>query len=987
MLTLALVTALLYSSPMPAAAQFGISSFTMASSSSQAGSHPNVGVSFALAAETLGNPVGQARNATVSLPTGLIGDPRASERCSQAAFQELRCTPNTQVGVLEASFVVCQGVATQLAKEAQVAAKTQTITVTSTSGLCADEGQNTLTIGTGSSAETVQIANVLSETTLELEAPLVHAQPAGEAVVHRAQPVSVSIPLFDLEPTPGHAATLGASLLIVNMLVQMNVTPRGGLVAKLEELSTLLPLHGATLTLWGVPASPEHDSERCNQLGSACGLHGGEPAPFVTNPTDCDKPSPEAELRVESWSGEPASAATTLSPITGCQALRLAPAPTLRVTPATTERDTPSGYRINVQVPQNGEPEGLATPAPSAVEVTLPEGVSLSPAFANGLQECGEAQFSANECPPSALLGSVEMATPLLAEHLTGGLYIATPTNAAKYRVFLTVDAPGAVIHLTGQIEPNPTNGQVTAVFEALPQLPFSELTLNLFGGPSAPLANPQSCGPATSTARIVTYAGQSAEPSATFTVDGNGVSGDCPDASHPFAPRFVAGTAIPLAAGFSPFTLSISREDGEPYIARFTTELPPGLQGMLGSVDLCPEPQAARASCGPAAQVGTATIAAGAGPQPLSLSGPVYLTGPYDGAPFGLAITVNATAGPFDLGTVMTRARVLVNPTTLALTVVSDPLPQVLEGVPLRVRSLAIELNRPDFLFNPSDCKAQQIAATVTGSEGAVATLTEPFRVSGCASLRFAPKLIAATAGKAGALGGGVSLALTITDSAAADGLGTAISSAIVEMPAALRPRLSAIQNACLQTSAGPLRPSACPPQSQIGTAVATTPMLARPLSGVIYLVTHGGTSRPSLALLLNGDGINAELTGTLAVSPAGSISVAFRDLPDVPVSRLTLELPRGSHAILGATTDICTKPLKLSYQLTAQSDAQINATAHIAVNGCPRHARRRARHRRSRRAPVSPHRRRASSESERAALLNRSPGQENQEQGPKQP
>jgi hypothetical protein len=264
---------------------------------------------------------------------------------------------------------------------------------------------------------------------------------------------------------------------------------------------------------------------------------------------------------------------------------------------------------------------------------------------------------------------------------------------------------------------------------------------------------------------------------------------------------------------------------------------------------------------------------------------------------------------------------------------------PQILEGIPLRVRSLAIELNRPDFLFNPSDCKAQQVAATVTGGEGAVATLTEPFRVSGCASLRFVPKLTATTAAKATALGNGASLALTIANSATANGPGAAISSAVVELPNALRPRLHTLQNACLQPSAGPLRLGACSPQSQIGTATAITPILAHPLSGAIYLLTRGGNSLPSLAMLLNGDGISAELTGTLAVSSAGSISVTFRDLPDVPIGRLTLELPRGPHAILGAITNLCTKPLKLFYRLTDPSDARINATTDIAVNGCPRH------------------------------------------------
>ncbi len=919
-----------------ARAGLGVAELTTASSTSQAGAHPNLTANFALNTEALGNPTGQIRRATLTLPPGLLGDPEAVERCGQADFQEFHCPTDTQVGVLDASLTVCQGVSTPLRAEAEPGE--EIVTLENTNGLCASEGADTITIGAGALAETAQIAYVLSETTVALKSPLTRTHGTGEAVTQLAKSVTAPIPLFDLEPTSGHAATLGASVLVASMLVQIDLSPDGGLLTTIEEISTLLPMTGAELTLWGVPANPEHDAQRCNQLESSCGMpFAGAPRPFTTNPTACDGPL-ETAIALESWEGQVASATATLPPITGCQKLQLSAA--LRVTPATTERDTPSGYSIDLKILQDEEPDGLATPALSGVEVTLPAGTSLSPSVADGLQPCTDNQFEAHACPGASMVGTVAIQTPLLAETLDGGLYIGTPTATEKYRVLLYVKAAGATIALAGQIEADPSTGRLTAVFAETPQLPIGDLKLSLFGGPAAPLANPVTCGPAKSAVRLSSYAGESAETSSTFVVDSNGAGGPCPS-STPFAPAFVAGATVPLAAAPTPFTLAISRNDGEQPIAGFDVTLPAGLTGLLKTVVPCPEPQAAQGACSSASRLGTATIVAGPGPQPLRRTGSVYLTGPYHGAPFGLAVVVNASAAAIQLGTITLRARVLLNPGTLALTIASDPVPKVLEGIPLRLRSIDVDLDRPGFLLDPSGCARQPIQATIAGGEGALATPTIPFAVAGCAGLRFAPKLTASTEAKASDRGQGAGLRLRIAKPA---GSGAAIRSAIVQLPAALRPRLSAIQGACLSTG-GPLQPSACPASSQIGAATVKTPALASPLTGKLYLVAHGGRALPSLVVLLSADGVAAELTGAFAVARTGSVSAAFRSLPDIPIDTLEIDLPPGPHSLLGAILDPCANALKLPYRLTAQNGKQIDATAQIAVSGCPRHRHRRPR------------------------------------------
>jgi hypothetical protein len=925
----ALIAGVLTVAPDAACAQFGISSFSTSASTQQAGAHVDFTTAFELNTEALGNPDGQLKEVTVNLPPGVIGDPQAIERCSDRNFEAYECPSGTQVGVLDASVIACRGVHTHILAPAE--AGESTITVSNTAGFCASEPGNIVTIGAGAAAETAKIAYVASPTMLELEAPLAkhHAAGVSEAVTHVAEATSVPIPLFNLQPSAGHVATLGASLLPAKILIQVDVNRADGygLTAKISGISTLVLLNGTTLTLWGVPADSSHDSLRCNQLGFACGMAGAAPAAFMTNPTDCEGPPLESSLTVESWQDESAEGKAIMAAPTGCEALAFNPA--LTVTPETTKLDTPAGYEVGLEVPPDPEAHGLATPELRTVAVTLPAGTSLSPGVATGLQACTTEQFEAGDCPDGSKVGSAEVISPLLPDPLTGSVYVGSPTAAEMYRVFVTVSADNVTVDLFGHIEPNMSTGQVTTVFEDAPQLPFSDFKLRLFGEAGAALANPSTCGPATSTSQIASYAGQLVSPSSTpFVVSADGLGGACPT-SQPFGPTFIAGVTAPLAGAFSPFTLTVSRADAQQNLAAIDAELPPGLVGILKSVTLCPEPQAGEGGCPQASEIGTATVGAGAGPLPFYVSGPVYLTGPYAGAPFGLSIAVNAIAGPFDLGRAVVRASVAVDPHDAHLTIDSAQLPQILAGVPLRLRTINIDVNRPGFLLNPTNCSAMALHGTISAIQGATETTFSPFEVDGCRGLRFAPTVTALSHAKTSKADGAY-LHVKI-----GSGPGEAnIGKVKVTIPKQLPSRLSTLDMAC-PDGVFNANPASCPAGSDVGSATAVTPVFANALSGPVYLVSQGGAEFPSFDVVLEGEGVVIDLVGDTRIVK-GVTSSTFDSVPDVPVSSFDLVLPEGPHSLLAADTNLCTAALEMPTSLVGHNGATLRRNTKIAVSGC---------------------------------------------------
>jgi hypothetical protein len=737
-----------------------------------------------------------------------------------------------------------------------------------------------------------------------------------------------------------------------------------------------------------------HGRLACEGGGVPAGI---SPVPFLSMGTDCAGGPETATLRADSWQ-EPGSvregrytgyaeASATLPALTGCGALSFDP--TIEVRPDTQLADEPVGLGVNLRVPQSEQPGSLATPHLRDAVVTLPAGLSISPGIVDGVQACdesgpnginfegpeseevapsGELQLAAGHCPNASIVGEAEAVTPLLPEPVKGHVYLARPlcggagqspcTNEDAldgnlYQLYLELGGEGELanaginIKAHGYTEANPATGQLTTKFLENPQTPFSELKIHLSGGPRAPLDNPAACGPATTTTDLTPWSAPGATPeglvvagtadatpSSFFEVQG------CP--SQPgLSPGFTSGTVSPQAGAFSAFTLDISRQDLEQDLSGIQVHTPPGLLGMLSSVTLCGEPQASQGTCPQASRIGSTRVASGAGSHPFEIGGNVYLTTGYHGAPFGLSIVTDAIAGPFNLGLVVVRARIDVDSQTSALTVTSDPLPQIVFGVPLRLQRVTVDIDRPGFMFNPTDCAAQQVTARVSGTGQAVADVASPFAAAGCTSLVFKPSFSVSTSGHTSRVGG-ASLDARLSYPASAPGSEANIARVKVELPKQLPSRLTTLQKACPAATFAS-NPADCPAASVVGVVKASTPVLPVGLQGPVYFVSHGGEAFPSLIVVLQGDGVRVDLTGSTFISKQGITSSTFKTVPDVPVHTFELYLPEGPHSALAANGNLCKAQTKLVMptEMVGQNGAVIHQRTKIVVAGCPRGAR----------------------------------------------
>ncbi len=518
----------------------------------------------------------------------------------------------------------------------------------------------------------------------------------------------------------------------------------------------------------------------------------------------------------------------------------------------------------------------------------------------------------------------------------------------------------GVILKLYGKTEVDESTGRLTSVFEQQPEQPFELFALKLKGGPRAPLANPQTCTSTEQTeATLIPWSaagkggiyGDEVEPGSPqeptqpspYTVTG------CPTAL-PFAPMFNAGTEGPsatTAGAYTEFAVTFGRHDGEQDLSGVTVHMPPGLVGRIPAVKECGEAEVHAAEnntgeCPAASEIGTATTLAGPGGSPFPTTGHVYLTGPTklkDGleGPFGLAVVTLAKAGPFNLGNVVVRSAIDVDPHTAAVTVTSDQLPQIVSGVPIRLREVNVHVNKAGFMLNPTNCAAQQVSVTLTGlqgftgPQGATAQLASPMGIGGCTSLPFAPTFTATTQAHT-SKNEGASLDVKVTYPA---GAYANIAKTLTELPAALPSRLTTLQKACVD-SVFEANPAACPEGSVVGSAIAHTPVLNSVLSGPAYLVSHGGAAFPDLEIVLQGEGVKVILDGQSDIKK-GITKTTFNALPDSPISSFELNLPEGPHSVLAANTDLCAQPLNLPTILTGQNGAVIKQNTHIAVTGCP--------------------------------------------------
>jgi Domain of unknown function DUF11 len=937
-------------------AEFGISAFgfeahdSSARLDTQAGGHPfgltsTVNFNTALTSEPDGTivpgSVAPVKNLAVYLPLGFLGDPTAAAQCTEAQLSgggsvHTECPPTSRVG----TFVLFE-------------------------------------------------ENIVAGTVV----------PGNLGGAESA--------VYNMVPQGGYPAQLGFKVANVPIPLYASLvhTPAGyALRVANPGLPTTLHIEGAALTFFGDPreANGEPDS----------------PQSFFTNPDTCSAGPVTARVQADSWvePGHWIGGESVAYPhLDGCNLLQFEP--TVEMHPEVTQAESPSGYEIKIKVPQNPSRfPVLATPQLKDVTMTLPEGMAISPGGGDGLTGCeatgphgidmpsggstpfdvgtglpgergeeigqeGMTQLVAGHCPESSQVGTVQIVTPVLKNPLEGHLYIAQPKcggpgqpactpadarNGSLFGLYLEAgsEEAAAVVKLAGSVSVNPATGRLTARFLENPQLPVSEVALQLKGGPRAPLANPRLCGATSANADLSPWSSP-ITPDATvasppFTVDWDNAAGPCPR-TLPFAPSLSAGPVNVTAGHFSPLTLTISRGDRQQDLSRLQVRMPVGLLGMIWKVALCEEPAATQGACGEASSIGTVHVAAGSGSHPLWVAGKVYLTGPYSGAPFGLTIVVPAVAGPFNLGDVVVRSRVDIDSSTSAVIVTSDPLPQFRDGVPLRIQTLNVAVDREGFLFNPTHCSGMQVATSIESAQGASVSPASAVSLEGCGRLPFKPKFTVSTQGNGtfggGAKGKGASLDVRIAQAPGE----AAIAKVHAQLPLALPSRLTTLQQACTEAQFAS-NPAGCPAGSNVGFANATTPVLKAPLEGPAYLVSHGGAAFPDLVVVLQanerGGHIRIDLIGNTNIKRGITYS-NFDTVPDAPISSFELRLPESPHSVLAATRNLCklTKtvtvrrhgkrvkrtvpdPLLMPTTITGQNGAVVKQNTRIAVTGCSAHS-----------------------------------------------
>jgi hypothetical protein len=699
----------------------------------------------------------------------------------------------------------------------------------------------------------------------------------------RTLPLPVVGDVYNLAPQPGEPARLGISILgLIKNQASVTLRPDGGLDSTIASLDPG-PLGLSALDL---------------TLNSA----------FMTLPTSCIPATTTIEAD--------ARASATFTP-TGCANVPFAPGVSAAL--ETTQRVVPSGATVALTLPDGDSHVRRA-------EIVLPVGTTLSPGIANGLEACTDAQFASDGgCPAGSQVGTVSFETPLLPT-LTGKVYFGD-----GFRLYIVVSGSGVLVKLPGDVELDPATGQITTVFDNLPQVPFTRFALSFQGGPKAVLANPVACGTKAVSALLTPWSGTAPKTAtATFTIDADGKGGAC--ATPAFAPTLrtsAQSTAAGRPAGA--VTLEISRPDGSPDIARVATEMPPRLAGSLKGVPVCGEAEAGAGGCPAASRVGSVSTIAGSGDAPVTLAGAVYLTGPYDGGFAGLAIVIPGKVGPVDLGTVIVRGGIALRADG-GLTVRTTPLPRLIGGVPVSIRSLALTFDRPGFILNASSCAPQAIRAVLEGVDGATSTVQAPYQATDCAGLPFSPR-IEATAGQRGATKVGKAPPLRVSVLVPAGQAATSVAN--VGLPPALGIDLRRLAKACSPTA---FAAASCPATARIGSATATTPLLPTALTSPVTFAVPQPGSLPGLSLQLTG-AVSLPLFGNVALpGKDGVIHNTFAGIPDVPLERFDLAFTGGATMPLTIRKDLCHgSRQKVQGAFTGHNGRVANVSARLKISGCP--------------------------------------------------
>jgi hypothetical protein len=923
---------------------YGVESFELApfnengGAATQAGSHPfelttTLTLNQFFPPTGLQQPVELPKDFSFHLPAGLVGNPNAAEQCTMANFFALvdetnLCSPGSVVGVA---------------------------TVT---------------------ADEPILLKVFTRT----------------------------VPVFNLVPAHGEPARFGFEVAGKVPIVLDTSVRSGrdyGVDVSVENATQAAGVLSSQVTIWGVPGDPRHNNARgwecvegekyAAQIQKSCPTTTELPQqPFLTLPGACAV-NPQAEpvrfaMATDSWAhpgtylgAEYAWINDEDRPLgfTGCDQLPFDQppfAPSIDVTPEERSASTPTGLSVDVKVPQRTtlEADKLAEANVRNTTVTLPQGVALSPSAANGLEGCSEGQVGytglnqqaqTNEfntdpvaCPDGSKVGTVRIKTPLLSHELEGAVYLALPAPNEEdgknpfnslVALYIVAEDPvsGVLVKLAGEGHVNESTLRISTKFTNAPQVPFEELKLDLFGGPRASVTTPPVCGAYATDAVFTPWSGTEPvnviAPLEDFLI-ASGVGGSTCPARPGFAPGFVAGSSTRQAGAFTGFNLELTRPDGDQALNTVSMHLPSGIAALLSSVELCSYAQAAASACPPGSEVGQATAIAGLGPEPyVQEGGRVYMTGPYEDAPFGLEIVTPAKAGPFDLGYVTVRSKLYVDPNDASVTIVSDPLPTQIRGIPLQLKRVLVTVDRSGFEFNPTSCAPMMIEGTITGSEGGSADVSSPFQVGGCKSLSFSPQLTASAVGH-GSKADGTTFAVTVRSGGTnASGVAQAgIAKVQLQLPKQLSSRLPTLQKACTDTVFN-ANPASCDEGSVIGYATIHTPVLKNPLTGPAYLVSHGGAAFPDVEFVLQGENIKLVLDGQTDIK--GELTYSrFESTPDAPFTVFETVLPAGPHGVLTPNVpeakrfSLCGETLTMPTTMIAQNGTRIERETKVQVTGC---------------------------------------------------
>ncbi|HEX8752681.1 MAG TPA: hypothetical protein VF731_04615 [Solirubrobacterales bacterium] len=743
-------------------------------------------------------------------------------------------------------------------------------------------------------------------------------------------------PIYNMVHPKGVVSDLAFQIANNPIHVRVSLDPAHGYALKstVSGANETLPVFFQKMTLWGIPADPSHDSERCpgfhGNTSSECSA-GVPPKPFLSLPSQCGVEQTLKISNYDSWQERGVFGPEIDYPLgesTECE--KPAFEPSAEVAGTARRANSPTGLNVDLHVPQDMEANDQATPPVKSVRLTLPEGMTVSPGFAAGLEGCSEAQIGLGNsepvgCPAASRIGSVSLRTPMLSEPVEGSLYMAqqgaNPFGAplAVYMSLHDTEERGVLVKVPGRLDLNGSTGQITASFEDLPQLPFEDVSIQLRSGEGAPLVSAPTCGPQPVRMQLTSWA----QPDRTVTIEHNlevteGASGSaCPSSagSGSFAPAMTAGTVAPTAGAFSPFLLRVSRQDQDQEISRLETALPPGLTAKIAGIPYCPEAviagisaaegtgraQLADPSCPAQSRVGTVNVGVGSGSSPAFFPGQVYLAGPYAGAPLSLAIVVPAVVGPFDFGNVVVRAGIQIDPVTAQVKVVSDPLPSIVHGVLVRTRDIRFRMDRPETTLNPTSCDRMAVNADVFAPGGVAASLATPFQVGGCRHLRFRPRLALRLKGSMRRAQYPALHAVLRTRPGEAN-----IARTVVSLPHAEFLAEEHIETVCTRVQ---FAEHACPPGSIYGYAKATTPLLDKPLRGPVYLrsSSHG---IPDLVADLRGQ-FEITLVGRIDSHNQG-IRTTFSVVPDAPVSRFVLDMRGGKRGLLRNSSNLCAHPTR---------------------------------------------------------------------------